>query len=197
MQFDITVPWKNDTFLNCFLPSTHTETKATVTKDNLISKLTPVNTEGGKLYRFFQDLPQVVELTSEESAASAASAAASTPILSIPATSSSMMRYFIGQYLQDIAKEANLEKIQKLMFGPDILIEDPTGGPTVSDKQKIVMETITGYTTVFNSKYPADDNYEDQYGKIKEFSGGNRKTKRRRTNKKRRSQRKKRRSQRK
>ena len=123
------------------------------------------------------------------------------------------MRYFIGQYLQNIEKEAekeaNLEKIQKLMFGPRGLIEEtptgsPTGGPTVSEKKDIVMDTIVDYRDhVFNKNnvfiFPEDDNvnsYNKQYGKIK-FSGGNRKTKRRRTNKKRRSQRKKRRSQRK
>ncbi len=198
MQFDITVPWKNDTFLNCFLPSGHTETKDGVNKDNLISKLTSVNTEGGEPYRFFQDLPPVVELTSKEPATSTSAASASA--LSIPATSSSMMRYFIGQYLQGFDRENNLTKIQKLMFGPGILIEDPTGGPTVDEKKNIVMETITGYTTVFNRTYPEDDkvnSYNEQYGKIEGFSGGNRKTKRRRTNKKRRSQRKKRRSQRK
>jgi 5'-3' exonuclease len=111
------------------------------------------------------------------------------------------MRYFIGQYIQEQNIEANLEKIQKLMFGPGVLNEEnptgsPTGGPTVSDKTNIVMDTINDYRDVFKGKYPADDNYEDQY-KIIGFSGGNRKTKRRRTNKKRRSQRKKRRSHRK
>lgn len=186
MRFDVMVPWKNDTFLNCFLPSGHTDTKDTVNTDNLISKLTLVNDKGKEPYMFHQKLPPVVVLTSEESAS-----AASTPKLSIPATSSSMMRYFIGQYSQEIDTEINLTKIQKLMFGPGTLTEE---------QKAIVMDTINDYkNNVFNGKYPADDKiaYETQYTSIEGFSGGNRKTKRRRTNKKRRSQRKKRRSQRK
>jgi nicotinic acid mononucleotide adenylyltransferase len=207
MRFDITVPWKNDTFLNCFLPPGSAVkdpknkdvlipvTRDSVTKDVLIEALNSVN-NGKEPYEFKQTLPPVVKLTGEETPTVFASAA-STPKLSIPATSSSMMRYFIGQYIQEKNIEANLEKIQKLMFGP--LIEEPTtGGPSVSDKTSIVMATINDYRdNVFNGKYPADDNYEEQYRSIKGFSGGNRKTKRRRTNKKRRSQRKKRRSHRK
>ncbi len=184
MRFDVTVPWKNDTFLNCFLPSGSTDTKDTVNKDNLISKLTSVNNDGKEPYKFFQDLPPVVELTSENS-----TSAAATTKLSIPATSSSMMRYFIGQYLQGIDTEINLTKIQKLMFGPVSL--NP-------DQEELVKNTIDDYKdNVFKGTFPADDNYETQYTSIEGFSGGNRKTKRRRTNKKRRSQRKKRRSQRK
>jgi nicotinic acid mononucleotide adenylyltransferase len=204
MRFDITVPWKNDTFLNCFLPPGSAVTKDTVNKDVLIAALNSVNNDGKEPYKFYQTLPPVVVLTNEETT----SAAAATK-LSIPATSSSMMRYFIGQYLQDIDKNINLEKIQKLMFGPGVLIENPTGGPTggptVKDKTDIVMDTINDYRKVFNGKFPDNANvkepkektYEDQYTSIEGFSGGNRKTKRRRTNKKRRSQRKKRRSQRK
>lgn len=214
MRFDVTVPWKNDTFLKCFLPPGSTfkdpvnkdvlipVTRENVTKDVLIEALNSVNDK--EPYEFKQTLPPVVELTGEETStvfAFASASAASTPKLSIPATSSSMMRYFIGQYIQEQNIEANLEKIQKLMFGPGVLNEEnptgsPTGGPTVSDKTNIVMDTINDYRDVFKGKYPADDNYEDQY-KIIGFSGGNRKTKRRRTNKKRRSQRKKRRSHRK
>lgn len=196
MRFDITVPWKNDTFLNCFLPPGSAVTRENVTKDVLIEALNSVNDK--EPYEFKQTLPPVVELTSEESATVFASAA-STPKLSIPATSSSMMRYFIGQYIQEKNIEANLEKIQKLMFGPRVLIEEtPTGGPTVDDKKSIVMNTINDYRdNVFKGTFPADDNYESQYTSIEGFSGGNRKTKRRRTNKKRRSQRKKRRSHRK
>ena len=219
MRFDITVPWKNDTFLNCFLPPGSTVkdpknkdvlipvTKNNVTKDILIEALNSVN--GKEPYEFKQTLPPVVELTGEETTSTSAAT-----ILSIPATSSSMMRYFIGQYIQEKNIEANLEKIQKLMFGPGVLIEptsdgpsgSPTGGPTVSDKTNIVMETINDYKdNVFNNVFPVDANikepkeesYEEQYRSIKGFSGGNRKTKRRRTNKKRRSQRKKRRSHRK
>ena len=210
MRFDITVPWINTTFLKCFLPSSSTDTVGKGEKDKLIAALTPVNADNKEPYKFYQTLPPVVELTGEESTSASASAA-STPILSIPATSSSMMRYFIGQYIQEKNIEANLEKIQKLMFGPGVLIEptsggpsgSPTGGPTVSDKTNIVMETINDYRNVFNNNYPKDPNennsektYEKQYGNLN-FSGGNRKTKRRRTNKKRRSQRKKRRSHRK
>lgn len=218
MRFDITVPWKNDTFLKCFLPPGSTfkdpvnkdvlipVTRENVTKDVLIEALNSVNDK--EPYEFKQTLPPVVELTGEETStvfAFASASAASTPKLSIPATSSSMMRYFIGQYIQEQNIEANLEKIQKLMFGPGVFIEEnptgsPTGGPTIDDKKSIVMETIDKYRDVyrdvFNGKYPADENYEAQYTSI-EFSGGNRKTKRRRTNKKRRSQRKKRRSHRK
>ena len=205
MRFDITVPWINTTFLKCFLPSSSTDTVGKGEKDKLIAALTSVNSDNKEPYMFYQTLPPVFVLTGEEPAS-----AASTPKLSIPATSSSMMRYFIGQYLQNIDIEANLEKIQKLMFGP--LIEEPptgsptggpTGGPTVKDKTDIVMDTINDYRNVFNNNYPKDPNennsektYEKQYGNLN-FSGGNRKTKRRRTNKKRRSQRKKRRSHRK
>lgn len=182
MRFDVTVPWTNTTFLNCFLPSGSTVTVGKGEKDNLIAALTPVNSDSKEPYMFYQKLPPVVVLTSEEST----SAAAATK-LSIPATSSSMMRYFIGQYLQ--GTEDNLIKIQKLMFGPGTLTEEQTA---------IVMDTINDYRdNVFKGTFPADDNYEAQYTSIEGFSGGNRKTKRRRTNKKRRSQRKKRRSQRK
>ena len=208
MRFDITVPWKNDTFLNCFLPPDSSVkdpnnknvlipvTRDSVTKDVLIEALNSVN-DDKEPYKFRLTLPPVVELKNEETTSTSA---ASTPNL-IPATSSSMMRYFIGQYIQN---NKHLEKIQKLMFGPDVLIENPTGGPTVSDKTNIVMDTINDYRdNVFDNNFPKDPNennsektYEKQYGNLK-FSGGNRKTKRRRTNKKRRSQRKKRRSQRK
>ena len=185
MRFDVTVPWTNTTFLNCFLPSGSTVTVGKGGKDNLIAALTPVNADGKEPYKFYQTLPPVFVLTSEEST----SAAAATE-LSIPATSSSMMRYFIGQYLQ--GTEANLIKIQKLMFGPGTLTEEQTA---------IVMDTINDYRdNVFKGTFPEDDkvkSYNDQYTSIEGFSGGNRKTKRRRTNKKRRSQRKKRRSQRK
>ena len=185
MRFDVTVPWENTTFLNCFLPSGSRVTVGKGKKDNLIAALTPVNADGGEPYKFFQMLPPVVVLTSEESAASAAA----TTELSIPATSSSMMRYFIGQYLQKIDTENNLIKIQKLMFGPGSLDEE---------QGKLVKETIVDYKdNVFKGTFPADDNYEAQYESIDGFSGGNRKIKRRRTNKKRRSQRKKRRSQKK
>ena len=215
MRFDITVPWKNDTFLNCFLPPDSSVkdpnnknvlipvTRDSVTKDVLIEALNSVN-DDKEPYKFRLTLPPVVELKNEETT----SAAAAT-ILSIPATSSSMMRYFIGQYIQDIDKEANLEKIQKLMFGPRVLIEEnptgsPTGGHTVSDKTNIVIDTINDYRdNVFDNNFPKDPNennsektYEKQYVNLN-FFGGNRKTKRRRTNKKRRSQRKKRRSHRK
>ena len=180
MRFDVTVPWTNTTFLNCFLPSGHTDTVGKGEKEKLISKLTSVNNDGEEPYKFYQTLPPVFVLTSEESTAA-------TTKLSIPATSSSMMRYFIGQYLQ--GTEANLIKIQKLMFGPD---------PLTEEQGKLVDETIVDYKdNVFNGTFPADDNYEAQYKSIEGFSGGNRKTKRRRTNKKRRSQRKKRRSHRK
>ena len=234
MRFDVTVPWLNDTFLKCFIEDKdkikieydysftppkvkscsvdgeNIQSGQKILNKTLLSKLTPVNADNKEPYKFYQTLPPVVELTGEESTSASASAA-STPILSIPATSSSMMRYFIGQYIQEKNIEANLEKIQKLMFGPGVLIEptsggpsgSPTGGPTVSDKTNIVMETINDYRNVFNNNYPKDPNennsektYEKQYGNLN-FSGGNRKTKRRRTNKKRRSQRKKRRSHRK
>ena len=206
MRFDVMVPWLNDTFLKCFIEnkdrikieydnsvppkvkSCSVDGQIILTK-TLFLKLTSVNSDNKEPYKFYQTLPPVFVLTSEESTSASAAS-----ILSIPATSSSMMRYFIGQYLQDKDKEANLEKIQKLMFGPGVLTEEQK--TIVMDT--IVMDTINDYKdNVFNDKYPADDNYEAQYTSIKGFSGGNRKTKRRRTNKKRRSQKKKRRSQRK
>ena len=226
MRFDVMVPWLNDTFLKCFIEN---KDRIKIEYDNSVTppkvkncyvdeekiptktlflKLTSVNSDNKEPYKFYQTLPPVFVLKNEETT-SASAAAASTPKLSIPATSSTMMRYFIGQYLQDKDKEANLEKIQKLMFGPGVLIEPtsggPSGGPTVSDKKNIVMDTINDYINVFNGKFPDNANvkeskektYEEQYTSIKGFSGGNRKTKRQRTNKKRRSQRKKRRSHRK
>jgi hypothetical protein len=96
------------------------------------------------------------------------------------------MRYFIYEYLlpdkTETEKTYSLEKIQKLMFGPNI-----------TDSQKgLVMNTINDYKTkeIFNNNnIPIDKKYETEYSSI-EFQGGNNKTKRRRTNKKIRSQKK-------
>jgi hypothetical protein len=157
MRFDVTVPWTNETFLNCFLP--HSYSMGTIgkgNKDALIKALEDNNKT--EPYMFYQKLPPVVVLGES----------------SIPATSSSMMRYFIGKYLQD--NENNLIKIGKLMFGND----------TLTELQKIiVIDTITDYYNVFNHSYPVDNDYETQYNSII-FSGGNRKTKKRRSHKKRR-----------
>jgi nicotinic acid mononucleotide adenylyltransferase len=164
LRFDVTVPWTNSTFLKCFLPSGSNITVKKGEKENLIAGLKSVNNDSNEPFIFYQQLPPVVVLEDT----------------SIPATSSSMMRYFIGQYVKNIDKEANLMKIRKLMFGP-----------AITEPQKVGVDTtITDYeTNVF--KIPKDNNYDAEYQKISEFVGGNRKTQRRRRgNKKRRSQRK-------
>jgi hypothetical protein len=181
MRFDITVPWTNGTFLKCFLRPDSTVTVGKGEKENLIAALTSVNSDGNEPYVFYQSLPPVEVLTAQASASASA--------LSIPATSSSMMRYFIGQFLQDIDAQSNRIKVEKLMFGP-----------TITEEQKqIVEDTINDYRdNVFKGVFPLDDSYNSQYAAILEFAGGNRKTRRRQSQrKKRRSQRKKRRSQRK
>jgi len=182
MRFDVTIPWTNLTYSKCFLPPSDTTTTFVKNdKDGLIGALTSVNEDRNEPYMFYQPLPPVVVIENT----------------SIPATSSSMMRYFIGQYIQDIDKEANLIKVQKLMFGPAI----------TEEQKEHVLTTITDYeNNVFNGTFPTDvpnpdnlpeiKNYNDEYVALG-FAGGNRKTRRRRQNKKRLSQRKKRRSQRK
>jgi hypothetical protein len=76
-------------------------------------------------------------------------------------------------------------------------------GPTITEEQNPLVETtIDDYrNNVFKGVFPPDDTnerYDIQYSNITEIAGGNRKTRRRRSQrKKRRSQRKKRRSQRK
>jgi nicotinic acid mononucleotide adenylyltransferase len=175
MRFDVTVPWTNGTFLKCFLPGDSTVTVGKGEKDNLIGALTSVNDDKKEPFLFYQELPPVKILEAT----------------SIPATSSSMMRYFIGQIIQNINIPENTIKVEKLMFGP-----------TITEEQKPMVEaTIVDYrNNVFKSAFPPDDpkiNYNTQYASISEIAGGNRKTKRRRGNKKRRSQKKKRRSQRK
>lgn len=137
--------------------------------------LTSVNNDAKEPFLFYQELPPVKILEAT----------------SIPATSSSMMRYFIGQIIQNINVPENTIKVEKVMFGP-----------TITEEQKtLVQSTIVDYRdNVFKSGFPPDDpkiSYNTQYESISGFAGGNRKTKRRRGNKKRRSQKKKRRSQRK
>jgi len=173
MRFDVTVPWLNATFLKCFLPADSTVTIGKGEKAKLIENLTSVNNDGKEPYVFYQNLPPVKVLTGT----------------SIPATSSSMMRYFIGQYLQDINKEENLSKVQKLMFGPTTI---------TPDQEPFVKATINDYRdNVFKSVFPENKGFDGEYAAVT-FSGGNRKTRRRQSQrKKRRSQRKKRRSQRK
>ena len=176
MRFDVTVPWKNDTFLKCFLSehflSEYEKNKIDikeVNKEMLIDSLTAVNNEKN-LFEFYQALPPVVVINNSQ----------------IPPTSSSMMRYFIYIYLSPDKNEQKktdiLEKIQKLMFGPNI----------TEDQKGLVENTIKNYETkeIFdNNNNPENKNYETEYSSI-EFQGGNNKTKRRRTNKKIRSQKK-------
>ena len=166
MRFDVNVPWTNETFLNCFLPPSNQRVIIEKgDKDALINALEDnkalSDNDKTEPYMFYQKLPPVVVLAKS----------------SIPATSSSMMRYFIGQYLQDNEEENNLiKKIGKLMFGNDTLT-----GP----QKEIVINTINNYNDVFNETYPGDKDYETQYNSIT-FPGGNRKTKKRRSHKKRR-----------
>jgi nicotinic acid mononucleotide adenylyltransferase len=170
MRFDVTVPWTNTTFLKCFLPDNNNNiTLKKGEKDNLIKKLISVNNNGKEPYKFFQSLPRIVVIDKK-----------------IPATSSSMLRYFIYNYLSEentIFKGEYLKKIKNIMFGP-----------TSQDQEQLlvlVMDTINDYENkkLFNNNIPIDKNYETEYSSI-EFQGGNNKTKRRRTNKKRKSQKK-------
>jgi nicotinic acid mononucleotide adenylyltransferase len=171
MRFDVTVPWTNTTFLKCFLPDNNNNiTLQKGEKDNLIKKLISVNNNGKEPYKFYQSLPRIVVIDKK-----------------IPATSSSMLRYFIYNYLSEeniIIKGKYLEKIKNIMFGP-----------TSQDQEQLlvlVMDTINDYKTkeIFNNNnIPFDKNYENEYNNIK-FQGGNNKTKSRRANKKRKSQKK-------
>ena len=104
MRFDVNVPWTNDTFLKCFLPQSNP--MVTIEKGDKDALITAIEANGKEPYMFYQKLPHVVVLGES----------------SIPETSSSMMRYFIGQYLQKVEEENNLiKKIGKLMFGNDTL----------------------------------------------------------------------------
>jgi nicotinic acid mononucleotide adenylyltransferase len=223
MRFDVTVPWLNATFLKCFIEDSERfvyieteeedltkpgETKKTKSctldgqqiivngKPNklVLDNLTSVKNDGKEPYVFYQKLPPVQVLTGTPAPESASSSAPKS-VLSIPATSSSMMRYFIGQYLneknKEETKEVNLSKVQKLMFGP-----------TITEEQKLlVQDTITDYRdNVFINgvSFPENKDYDKEYAAIVGFAGGNRKSRRQQSQrKKRRSQRKKRRSQRK
>jgi nicotinic acid mononucleotide adenylyltransferase len=159
MRFDVTVPWTNTTFLKCFLPDNNNNiTLQKGEKDILIKKLISVNNNGEEPYKFYQSLPQVVVIDKK-----------------IPATSSSMLRYFIYNYLSEENtnfKGEYLEKIKNIMFGP-----------TSQDQEqlKLVMYTIKDYKTkeIFDDNIPIDKNYETEYNNIK-FQGGNNKTKSRR-----------------
>ena len=171
LRFDITVPWKNDTFLKGFFGKDTTETKDTISKDTLLNKLIEANKVNeanednkDKPFTFHLTLPSIVILDT-----------------SIPATSSSMMRYFIGQYIST-NEDLNKEKVEKIMFSSD------------KTHTKLVENTITNYRDVFKGVFPVNNDYDTEYENFNKSVGGNRKTKRRKSIKKQKSQKKKRRS---
>jgi nicotinic acid mononucleotide adenylyltransferase len=82
----------------------------------------------------------------------------------IPATSSSMLRYFIGQYLENNNNE-NLVRIKNLIFGTkEITLEE----------ENVVKNTIELYKKIFNGNYPVDKNYLSVYNSLVFQKGGKR-----------------------
>jgi len=90
-----------------------------------------------------------------------------------PATSSSMLRYYIHRYImENTEKEKNIinDKITKIMFG------------TMYGYKKFVVQTINGYknkTNEYKFSVPIDDGYDEKYSKIKndEFKVGGKSSK--------------------
>lgn len=85
----------------------------------------------------------------------------------IPATSSSMLRYFIGKYLNDIeSKENYLKKIKNLIYGTNNIN---------LNEQRALENTINLYKKFFNGNFPSDKNYLKEYNSIMFQSGGTKK----------------------
>ena len=150
MYFDVTIPsWTKAPFAQFFIDPTNRPTISASDPNRqavLLENLTP---SGKDMYKFYGTLPAIVEVKCK----------------SIPPTSSSMMRYFIGQVLKNELANAsaedtvNREKVKNIMFGPDI-----------HDQEDAVDETIASYVGS-NHPIPQNDDplsknelsYEDQY----------------------------------
>lgn len=150
MYFDITIPsWTKAPFTKFFIdPANRPTINATDPNRQavLLENLTP---SGKDMYKFYGTLPAIVEVKCK----------------SIPPTSSSMLRYFIGQVLKNemvsssVVDHLNREKVKNIMFGRDIHNQDAA-----------VDETIASYVGS-NHPIPQNDDplsknelsYEDQY----------------------------------
>lgn len=150
MYFDVTIPsWTKAPFTQFFIDPTNRPTISASDPNRqavLLENLTP---SGKDMYKFYGTLPAIVEVKCK----------------SIPPTSSSMMRYFIGQVLKNELANAsaedtvNREKVKNIMFGRDI-----------HNQEDAVDETIASY---MGSNHPIPQNddplsknelsYEDQY----------------------------------
>lgn len=150
MYFDVTIPsWTKAPFAQFFIDPTNRPTISASDPNRqavLLENLTP---SGKDMYKFYGTLPAIVEVKCK----------------SIPPTSSSMMRYFIGQVLKNELANAsaedtvNREKVKNIMFGRDI-----------HNQEDAVDETIASY---MGSNHPIPQNddplsknelsYEDQY----------------------------------
>ena len=154
MYFDVTIPsWTKAPFTKFFIDPANRPTINAFDPNRqsvLLENLTP---SGNDMYKFYGTLPAIVEVKCK----------------SIPPTSSSMMRYFIGQVLKNELANAsaedtvNREKVKNIMFGRDI-----------HNQEDAVDETIASYKPVFlgsNHPIPQNDDplsknelsYEDQY----------------------------------
>lgn len=150
MYFDVTIPsWTKAPFTKFFIDPANRPT-INVSDPNrqavLLENLTP---SGKDMYKFYGTLPAIVEVKCK----------------SIPPTSSSMMRYFIGQVLKNemvslsVVDNLNREKVKNIMFGRDI-----------HNQEDAVDETIASYKGS-NHPIPQNDDplsknelsYEDQY----------------------------------
>jgi nicotinic acid mononucleotide adenylyltransferase len=150
MYFDITVPsWTKAPFTKFFIDPMNRPTISASDPNRqavLLENLTPT---GKDMYKFYGTLPAIVEVKCK----------------SIPPTSSSMLRYFIGQVLKNelasssVVDNLNREKVKNIMFGRDI-----------HDQDAAVDETIASYVGT-NHPIPQNDDplsknepsYEDQY----------------------------------
>ena len=150
MYFDVTIPsWTKAPFTKFFIDPANRPTINASDPNRqavLLENLTP---SGKDMYKFYGTLPAIVEVKCK----------------SIPPTSSSMMRYFIGQVLKNELANAsavdnlNREKVKNIMFGRDI-----------HNQEDAVDETIASY---MGSNHPIPQNddplsknelsYEDQY----------------------------------
>ena len=154
MYFDITVPsWTKAPFTKFFIDPMNRPTISASDPNRqsvLLENLTP---SGKDMYNFYGTLPLIVEVKCK----------------SIPPTSSSMLRYFIGQVLKNekvnssVVDHLNREKVKNIMFGRDIHNQDAAVNETIASYKSVFMES--------NHPIPQNDDplsknelsYEDQY----------------------------------
>jgi nicotinic acid mononucleotide adenylyltransferase len=97
--------------------------------------------------------------------------------VNIPATSSSMMRYYICLYIKDSNPE-HFNKIKSLMFGPYASQND----------DQLILDCINKLREMYNPDTPCkDDKYDEKYSELTLVGGRRRKSKRGRRSKQRRS----------